>query len=59
MARDESKDVHYSFASLRRRPKCTAVYVYGEADDPNREVDLPFRVSDLVSSVGHLRKIKI
>lgn len=52
--RDKGHDMHFSFAVLRQRPKYMAIYLRGVAEDPHREVDLPFRLSDEISRVGQM-----
>ena len=52
--RDKRMDLHFTFAALRQNPKYTAMYNEGCADEPDREQDFPFYVSDIVYEVGQV-----
>ncbi len=50
-SRDKRNDLHFTFAALRQSPKYTAMYIEVSADEPDREQDFPFYVSDMVHQV--------
>ena len=52
--RDKRMDLHFTFAALRQNPKYTAMYIEGCADEPDREQDFPFYVSDVVYQVAQV-----
>ena len=52
--RDRSQDLYFSFGSLRRTPKYTAMYVQAVPENLPRENDFPLYVNDDVSIMGQV-----
>ena len=46
--RPKQQYLHVSFASLRQRPRYTAIYLEGQRSDADGDQDFPFYVSDLI-----------